>query len=158
MTDDDQTAMMLPQRIASLKENLNQYERDAIIRREAEANATAAAKENPMAVLKSALAQSLVPEKNGADMLKKQMATLDTLFDHVVQDYANKKHGVGGYNQTDRLDLILRLQSRCASTARTLSSMDYMKSLQACAAPAMRDLSLGGTPHPPQNDEQTEGM
>jgi hypothetical protein len=167
MTENDHMAMMLPERIASLKEKLNDYERDVKnnrdgydddLRNRSSKSPTKTPKENPMAVLKSALAQSLMPDKNGADMLKKQMATLDALFDHVVDDYTNRQYGVGGYDQTERLDFILRLQSRCASTARTLSAMDYMTSLQVPAAPVISDLNAATAPHPPQNDEQTEGM
>ena len=96
-----------------------------------------------MAVLKDALSQSLMPNDNGREMLKRQMATLDTLFAHLVADYAAQKNQSIGYSQNERLDFLLKLQNGCTRTARALSAMDYMD-------------SLTGAPPSPKNDEQKE--
>lgn len=127
MTDFDLTALMPPPP-ASYKPDSPQTTSARDVR------------ETQMAVLKDALSQSLMPDDNGREMLKRQMATLDTLFAHLVADYAAQKSQSIGYSQNERLAFILRLQQNCATTARALGSMEYMAALRA---------------HLCQNNEQT---
>lgn len=94
-----------------------------------------------MALLREALATSLMPDDRGAEMLKRQLATLDALFGHMVGDYATKNHSTIGYCQSERLGFALRLQQQCVITARALSAMDYMRAL---------------TPTPLDHNEQKE--
>ena len=101
-----------------------------------------------MAALKNALAQSLIPYngEGAEDTLKRQLVTLDRLFEHVLHDYIHYPRSSTSETQIMRLSLLIRLQQSCTTTARTISAVKYMTALTAD--------TKGGAPLP-QNYEQT---
>lgn len=119
------------------------------------------------AKLREALAISLMPNDNGEEMLRRQMQVLEAIFDTTIAAYAGSASSPLSHAQESRLAFALRLQSQCLSTARTLSTMDYMGALKKNISPpacghgdfkspracAHDDLN---TPHPPSIDEQKE--
>lgn len=85
-----------------------------------------------MAQVRAALAQSLMPEGDGSDILQKQMMQMDIIFNQTLQDYANCPLAATSLTQSKRMALVLKLQQNCAQTARTLRSMRYMAALEGC--------------------------
>ncbi len=105
--------------------------------------------ETQMAALRAALCASLMPDDNGAEMLKKQLATMDALFTHIAEAFADETRSELTYCQSARLDFLLKLQAGSARTARTLAAMEYMGHLQSSPKPDI-------PPPPLKNNEQKE--
>ena len=114
----------------------------------------------PFAALGAALAQSLVPDDKGEDMLRRQMQTLDTLFTHTIHDYTGSAEPPTGHGQTHRLGFALRVQKQCIDTVKALSAMGYLEALSmSVTPPAFRQPTEKIStlpPSPPDFYERTE--
>ena len=105
--------------------------------------------------VRAQLTQLLMPGDDGEDMLKKQMAQMDVLFNHALEDFANCPREATSLIQSKRLALALKLQQNCAHTARSLRAMRYMAALEEGAK---RQNTAPPAPTPACESEQKEGL
>lgn len=86
-------------------------------------------------------------------ILGRQMLALDDLFAETLDYYHDRKDKPQAKARSTYLPLILKLQQNCLSTARTLTTMEYLESLKKLNDRAHHHKR----PHPlpPVSDEQT---
>lgn len=119
------------------------------------------AKTNPFEGLAEAITDHIPPPDITDDpawqvldpeaILGRQMLALDDIFGDVLKTY-HKKRDCRFRNDVEiYLPLVLKIQQNCLSTARTLSAMEYMNSLQHLNL--RRGLTL---PPPPVSRKQKE--
>lgn len=103
--------------------------------------------------VRAQLTQLLMPDDAGEDMLKKQMAQMDIIFNHLLNDFADCPREATSLIQAKRLTLALKLQQNCAHTARSIRAMRYMAALEEGAK---RQNSAPTPPTPACESEQKE--